>query len=258
MANPTLALLKKATETDDKERSEEVVSEDCKVATVNSGALPAQLDHDIDVLLQETARSNPLLRWKQETNYRIGEDQRELGRKYIAYPREWSRGYVVWKDGEFLGHNVKRVVDDPTVLPREAMGHNDKSEWEDPDKDPVCFMNYLPLTDVETGEFVVLSTGSIGGKIAIESLCNHVAREIKAGRKSGEPIIRLATKSMKTRFGERMRPDFPISGWLDQEPIEKDLDDTIPFLCERKSGLALSIPREVRGGSLATTNSART
>jgi hypothetical protein len=136
---------------------------------------------------------------------------------------------VRWQDGEIVEQHVKRVVDDPTVLPREAMGHNDKSEWEAPEKDPVCFMNYLPFTDLETGEFVVFSSRTTGGKIAIESLCNHVAREIKAGRKSGEPIIRLATKPMKTRFGERMRPDFPISGWVDQEPIEKDLDDRIPF-----------------------------
>jgi hypothetical protein len=90
MTNATL--LKQPTEADNKERSE-VVSENSNVPTVNGGNLPAQLDHDIDVLLQETARSNPILLWKQETNYRIGEDKRELGREYIAYPCEWSRDW---------------------------------------------------------------------------------------------------------------------------------------------------------------------
>jgi hypothetical protein len=223
MANPIL--LKEPTKVDNKERSE-AVSENSNVPTINGGNLPVQLDHDIDVLLQETARSNPIMRWKNETDYRIGEDERELGREYRAFYREWSRGPVKWLDGEIVKHHIKRVVDDPTLPSRESLGDNDSAGWKDQDKDPWSFMNYLPMEDVETGEFVLFSTSSIGGKIAIEKLCNEVAREIKAGCKSGEPIVRLARGTFKTRFGEiKPRPDFPINGWVDQEPIEKDLND---------------------------------
>lgn len=219
--NKSLELLKEPT--DDK-------ADDKNLPTANGhGQLPAQIDHDIDVLLQETARSNPILRWKQENGYRIGEEERELGREYIAFPREWSRGWVKWQDGEIVEQHVVRVVDDPKRPPREEMGDNDPTEWEDKDKDPWSYQNYLPMEDVETGEFVVFSSSSIGGKIAIEKLCNHMAREIKAGRKCGLPKIMLATKPMQTRFGERTRPDFPISTWADQEPIAKDLNDNIPF-----------------------------
>ena len=162
MANPTL--VKQPTEADNKERNE-LMSEDSNVPTINGGNLLAQFDHEIDVLLQATARSNPIMRWKQETNYRIGEDQRELGGKYVAHARDWFRGHVLWESGEIVdSHDLKRVVDNPTITPREAMGHNDKSEWEPPHKDPVCFMNYLPITDLETGEFVVFSSGTTGGK----------------------------------------------------------------------------------------------
>jgi len=219
--NKSLELLKEPT--DDK-------ADDKNLPTANDhGQLPAQIDNDIDVLLRETARSNPILRWKQENGYRIGEEERELGREYIAYPREWSRGWVKWQDGEIVEQHVVRVVDDPKKPPRKEMGDNDPTEWEDKDKDPWSYQNYLPMEDIETGEFVVFSTSSIGGRIAIEKLCNHIAREIKAGRKSGLPKITLATKPMQTRFGERTRPDFPISTWVDQEPIAKDLNDDIPF-----------------------------
>jgi hypothetical protein len=204
-------------------------SDDTKVPTVNGQNLPAQLDHDVDVLLQQTARSNPILRWKQENGYRIGEEERELGREYVAFPREWSRGPVKWIDGEIVEQRIKRVVDDPTLPSRESLGDNDKSQWEDEDKDPWSFMNYLPMEDVETGEFVLFSTASMGGRIAVEKLCNHAAREIKAGRRSGLPKISLATKPFPTKFGQRQRPDFPISGWVYQEPIHKDMDDEIPF-----------------------------
>lgn len=209
MANPTLALLKKATQADNKERSK-FVSEDTKLPiTKGDDQLPTQIDPGVDVILRETARANPMLRFK-EGEYLVGEDKIPLGREYLVYPLDWTRGWVKWADGAIVEQRMVRVADDVKLPTREELGDNDKSLWEDEEKDPWVFQNILPMDDLETGEYTIFVTGSIGGKIAVEALCNGVVRAYKKGRQSGLPIIGLATKPFPTKFGTKPRPHFPV------------------------------------------------
>lgn len=202
-----------------------------KAVAIKQPSLPARHDSAVDRILQETARSNPLLRFK-EGKYLIRDDEIEMGREYIAYPMDWTRGWVKWEDGVIVDPRMIRVADEsaenrqPT---RADLGDQDKMLWTDSEKDPWQPQNILPFEDVETGQYVIFTTGSIGGKVGVEELCNSVCRAYKAGKASGLPVIALATKPFTTKFGTRQRPFFRIARYHDLPPIRSDLDDEIPF-----------------------------
>ena len=199
--------------------------------------LPAKLSESVDHILKQTSRSNPLLRFKK-TKYLIGEDEVPLGREYYAYPLDWVWGHVKWENGIIVEERLGRVADGFIPADREELGDTDQAEWEN-GNDPWQPQNLLPLEDAQTGEFIVFVTGSFGGKLAIEKLCNRVARELKAGRDRGLPRIKLAIAEFNTKnFGEVQRPDFVIVGWerddrasapSDVPPGDKGLSDAIPF-----------------------------
>jgi hypothetical protein len=200
--------------------------------------LPATLNNAAVNILKETARSNPLLRFKKG-KYLIGEDEIPVGREYVAFPLEWTRGWVKWESGQIADERVGKVGEGFVLLERDELGDLDKTKWEDPDSDPWQQQNMLPLEDAETGEFVVFVSGSFGGKIAIEKLCNRVARDLSAGRNLGLPTIKLGVTEFKTKaYGTVQRPEFIIIGWENEqkggsvilpEPAAKVLDDAIPF-----------------------------
>jgi hypothetical protein len=195
------------------------------MTTTNS--IPAYNEDGLNVILRETARANPLLRFK-EGKFLVGEDQIELGREYIAHVLDWTRGWVRWEDGVIVETHMARVMDNTKLPTREDLGHQDESQWED-GKDPVVFQNILPVEDAETGEYMLFATSSVGGKIAVEKLCNDVARTYKAGSKYGLPVIALNTKPFTTKFGTKPRPHFPIVRWHELPPAAEDMSDSIPY-----------------------------
>ena len=189
--------------------------------------LPARIDPGVDVILRETARANPMLRFK-EGEYLVGEDKIPLGREYLVYPLDWTRGWVKWEDGIIVDQRMVRVADDIKLPKREELGDNDESLWEE-EKDPWVFQNILPMDDLETREYMIFVTSSVGGKVAVETLCNSVVRAYKKGRQFGLPVIRLATKPFPTKFGTKPRPHFPIVRWHDLPPVGEDMPDEVPF-----------------------------
>jgi len=224
VGNQSLKLL---SEHDDKERSE-VVADNTNLPTTNSkDNLPARIDPGVDVILRETARANPMLRFK-EGEYLVGEDKIPLGREYLVYPLDWTRGWVKWEDGIIVDQRMVRVADDIKLPKREELGDNDESLWEE-EKDPWVFQNILPMDDLETLEYMIFVTTSVGGKVAVETLCNSVVRAYKKGRQFGLPVIRLATKPFPTKFGTKPRPHFPIVRWHDLPPVGEDMPDEVPF-----------------------------
>jgi hypothetical protein len=197
--------------------------------------LPALNDETVDVLLRETARSNPQLRFK-EGNYFIGEDQIELGHEYIADPFGWTRAWVKWEDGLITETRAQLVADDRPMPKREELGDTDEASWEKDERtgearDPWQQQNILPLEDVETGEYLIFVTASVGGRIGVEKLCNFVGRQYKQKRQSGLPVVKLGVKDMPTKYGgTKPRPDFlPIVRWHDLPPIKEDMSDELPF-----------------------------
>jgi hypothetical protein len=194
--------------------------------------LPATLQQEAGKMIQETASANPRLVFKKGKFY-IEDEEIELGRKYIAFPREWTRGWTKWEDGRPVHEKLGRASEyDPP--PRNELGDLDTSQWEDEDKDPWQQQNILPLIDLETDEFVLFCTSSWGGLKAIKKLVNKYYREIQTGRDLGNPIIAIGTYDRATEHGPMPTPRLDIISWENAEaplpPIKDALGgEEIPY-----------------------------
>src|SRR6516164_4392012 len=150
-------------------------------------SVPANLDEEAKKMMQETASANPRLIYKKGKFF-IEDADIEFGQKYMAYPREWLRGWLKWKDGRPVEERLGRASEyDPP--PREELGDLDKTKWDDQDQDPWQMQNILPLTDLQTDELILFCSGSWGGLKAIKKIVNAYYREIGRGSKRGNPII---------------------------------------------------------------------
>jgi hypothetical protein len=182
--------------------------------------LPARLEDVADVMLAETASSNPLLRFKKG-EFVIGDDEVEVGHEYIAYPFDAMRGFVQWKDDTVVEQRLGRIRD-AFILEREDLP--EEEDWKP--------QYVLPLEDPETGEFVAFVSGSFGGKKAINNLINTTARAVKAGRGEATPLIRLAVGSFTSKeYGRIACPNFEIvKQTAELKPtIKEEMSDEISF-----------------------------
>ena len=163
--------------------------------------VPARLEDVADVMLAETASSNPLLRFKKG-EYFIGEDEVEVGHEYVAYPFDAMCGFARWEDDAVVEQKLGRVAE-RFRLEREDLPEDE--DWKE--------QRVLPLQDIDTGEFVAFVSGSFGGKKAINALINTVARAVKEGRGDATPLIRLAVGSFTSKeYGKIACPSFSSSG----------------------------------------------
>jgi hypothetical protein len=92
----------------------------------------------------------------------------------------------------------------------------------------------------ETAERFTYASGTVGASMAVGDLKDAIS--LKRGLRGNPklvPLIRLSSRRMKTKFGERQRPSFEIIGWMGEGgkelaalPAPKaaaELDDEIPF-----------------------------
>jgi hypothetical protein len=184
--------------------------------------LPARPEDVADVMLEETASSTKLLRFKKG-QYLIGDDEIELGHEYVAYAFDAMRGFVRWIDGKPAEQRMGRIRD-RFDLQREDLPANE--DWKP--------QMVLPLEDLESGAFVAFVSGSVGGKIGINELINAVARAVKDKRGTDTPVIRLAVGSFPSKaFGEVDRPIFEIVNEpvevIPKKSTEADFNDNVPF-----------------------------
>jgi hypothetical protein len=70
------------------------------------------------------------------------------------------------------------------------------------------------LNPVDAASFTYLNS-TAGARIAIERLNEKVSRMRMLRGSAVLPRIRLSSKSMKTKFGVKLRPEFEIVGWRD-------------------------------------------
>jgi hypothetical protein len=174
-----------------------------------------------------------MLRFKEGRFY-IGDDEVPLGHEYVADTMSWTRGWVKWVDGLIAETRMDMVADGNPMLTRAELGDTDEGSWDRDERtgaprDP-WQQHILPLEDRETGEFVIFVTSSVGGRIAVERVCNFVGRQYKQKRQSGLPVIKLGSKDMPTKFGgTKPRPEFPIVRWHNLPPIGEDLNDEVDF-----------------------------
>jgi hypothetical protein len=126
---------------------------------------------------------------------------------------------------------------------REELGDLDQTKWPlgldgKTPADPWTLQYLMPLEDT-SGNIVVFATRSMGGRRAVADLCAAYGRRASKNKGCGQPIIKLASVDMPTKFGKKSRPLFEIVAWNEPEdgggmaPVvadsEEELNDAIPF-----------------------------
>jgi hypothetical protein len=117
-------------------------------------------------------------------DYLAGQDSRAIavGTRLIANMDSFAIGWVRWSNGRPAEQLMGRVVDCFKPVRRSDLGDNDSDLWETDDKgaprDPWQFTNNLVLADPENGELFTFSTSSLGGRRAVEKLCQLYGREL--------------------------------------------------------------------------------
>jgi hypothetical protein len=187
---------------------------------------------------QEDAGFDRLLKFKKG-KYFIGDDEVPLGSEYLAHASQWVKCWIKFAGGKVAERKMGKVAEGYVPPEREVLGDNDQSKWElgldNRPKDPWSLQYLLPLENLESGDIVVFTTSSIGGRIGVSDLCKAFARRAKKGSRA-LPIIKLSTTDMQSKkYGDVPRPEFEITNWDDASggevipPVADDIDDEIPF-----------------------------
>jgi hypothetical protein len=125
--------------------------------------------------------------------------------------------WVRWQDEK----PTHRITQRGEVHPRrDELPDQDPAAWpkgKDGTKtDPWQDGRHVTLIHDASAQTFTFTTASVGGRIAVAELKDAIAlrRRVRPGCC---PIVELATKTMKTRFGDRLRPFFKIVGWHEGE-----------------------------------------
>jgi hypothetical protein len=146
---------------------------------------------------------------------------------------KWSEG----KPSEYLFREPGK-----NMAEREDLGDLDQEDWDvGPDgqkRDPWVQTKLLYLMDEKTAELLTYSTSTMGGRAAIGDLAEQIAVK-RMGHPRAIPIVELGNATMRTKFGNKLRPHLQVIDWRNTvEPIgadgprtetEKVFDDEIPF-----------------------------
>jgi len=207
--------------------------------TKTQNNLPANYEEEADNLLSTTEGRDPLLKFVKG-KYKIGDDEVPLGTQYVAHASQLVFCWIKFVDGKVADRRMGKAAEKWEPPERAELGDTDQSEWENgldnKPKDPWSFQHLLPFEDMETGEVAIFVTSSIGGKIATEELTRAYARRLKRMKSRANPIIKLASKDMRTKkYGLVPRPYFEVDGWEDApagDPPQSradEMSDAIPF-----------------------------
>jgi hypothetical protein len=174
---------------------------------------------------KEDSGFEALLKFKKG-EYFIGDDEVLLGTEYIAHAIAWTKCWIKFVDGDVVERHVYRVAKNERPPEREDLDDLDKDNWpaglDGHPADPWSYQYLLPFESIETGEIVIFTTSSFGGRRAVGDVCTAWAKRSKKAPHCGQPIIKLDVVDMPTKkFGKVPRPHFEIVGW--DEP-SKDSD----------------------------------
>jgi hypothetical protein len=170
----------------------------------------------------------------------------KLGTCVIAHMDKATAGWQKWLNRKVCDHTLKLLIDGFEMIPRDALGDLNRSEWERNSRgelqDPWVFSAYLICKIPDKPVIYTFNTSSKGGHGAIGKLARVYQR-----RKNPDafPIVELQRDSYIHRnFGKVYVPHFRVVGWVSKsemietlggvaEPMDRndasvDLNDT-PF-----------------------------
>lgn len=168
------------------------------------------------------------------------ENGTELPEGVTAVALGLRQAWVRWAD-----HRPSEILErkpGQSLPARETLGYSARDQWEigpsGAPTDPWVCTRFLYLVG-QGGGVYTFTTSSMGGNGAIEKLADAIEfmRRVRPG---AVPEIELRSAPMKTRYGIRTKPDFPIVGWrggddtmlakqLPTPSTEELLSDEIPY-----------------------------
>ena len=103
----------------------------------------------------------------------------------------------------------------------------------------------VQLLEPKSRELLTFASGSAGGRVAARELEKQTALERRFGDPSALPIVELSERTMKTKFGPRLRPHLNVVEWFGDRgsaprvgntaakalpaPAPDELNDEVPF-----------------------------
>jgi hypothetical protein len=172
---------------------------------------------------------------------------------FLCNMHEIFIGWIRFVKEDKPRREIGRIIDGYQRLPREALGDNNKQNWQrdqrgDP-QDPWRPVTYLCMRCMEDGEAVVYGPSSDTARQAIAKFTDIYRRRDRAGK---FPVVLLENRNFKNQSGGLTYvPDFKIIGWefWDGQPAPEvqpvalptapsppkaitacgDMDDEIPF-----------------------------
>jgi hypothetical protein len=184
--------------------------------------------------------------------WKLGRDKVEVNGSQYGARVDWAlAGWAKWWDGRIVDYRIGYIADRYVPPRREELGDHDEEQWElwNHGRDPWQLAWSLPLFNQISGEEVLWTTDTIGGKDALAALLTAYADRVDSKPTDGAtlPVIELGSSTYKhpTR-GDIATPALDIVGWAlppnkPRPPLPKaeppkaiaapssDMDSELPF-----------------------------
>jgi hypothetical protein len=140
------------------------------------------------------------------------------GTQWVARPDWMFHGWTMRWDGRIRDYRLGYVADRYQPPPRDELGYQDRELWEiwNKKRDPWTLQWSLPLFNGVSGEEVVFSTDTLGGRDALAALLQAFADRADSNPDDGKilPIVELGTSSYQhPDRGKIQIPVLDIIGW---------------------------------------------
>ena len=122
--------------------------------------------------------------------------------------------WVRWEDGKPVEQLVRRPGE--RLIERDQLSHTNERDWPigpgNEPQDPWQNTRLVYLVDETTAEAYTFSTSSYGGRGAVISLGDQIAR-MRSAHANAMPIVELRSAEMPTKHGKKSKPVFKVVGW---------------------------------------------
>jgi hypothetical protein len=151
-----------------------------------------------------------------------GEDKVPVGTKLLllsctACAQHWADGSVVDREWAAPGRSLGEICDALTDVCDTHNAEIPERNWErDANDNPrppwsVSFAAYG--IDEVSAEKYTFANGTVGARLAVLTLVDRVKTMRKLRGADVIPVVELANKEMKTKYGTKLRPEFKIVDW---------------------------------------------
>jgi len=151
--------------------------------------------------------------------WQLGRDKLAVNGTQWAARVDWLfHGWTMRWDGKIRDYRLGYVADRYVPPRRDELGYQDQEQWGiwNKKRDPWTLQWSLPLFNQVSGEEVIYSTDTLGGRDALAALLQAFADRVDSNPNDGKvlPIIELGTSSYQhPDRGKILIPVLDIVGW---------------------------------------------